>query len=104
MAITILPSRRGRRTLASVGSSASQFAWIVLDSALFPVAEISESISRPTLNQVDIDMSKSKERIIPPTKKVTSTGGKALPKGNPMAGRVLADASAANKQGVKRGR
>ncbi|MHC2677282.1 hypothetical protein ACVI1J_009445 [Bradyrhizobium diazoefficiens] len=48
-------------------------------------------------------MAKSgKERIIPPSKKTDSQAGKALRKGSGIGGRVLADAAAAKKQGVKR--
>ncbi len=43
-----------------------------------------------------------KERIIPPSKKETSAGSKVLRKGNPAGGRVMADASVAKRQGVKR--
>jgi hypothetical protein len=48
-------------------------------------------------------MAKSgKERIIPPSKKTDSQAGKALRKGSGIGGRVLADAAAAKRQGVKR--
>jgi hypothetical protein len=40
--------------------------------------------------------------IIPPSKKTDSQAGKALKKGSGIGGRVLADASAAKRQGVKR--
>jgi len=43
-----------------------------------------------------------KERIIPPSKRDTRAGSKALRKGNPAGGRVMADASVAKKQGAKR--
>jgi hypothetical protein len=43
-----------------------------------------------------------KERIIPPSKKTDSQAGKALKKGSGIGGRVLSDASAAKRQGVKR--
>ena len=48
-------------------------------------------------------MAKSgKERIIPPSKKMDSQAGKALRKGSGIGGRVLSDAAAAKRQGVKR--
>lgn len=47
-------------------------------------------------------MAKSKERIIPPSKKDTSSGSKLLRAGNPAGGRVMADKSVAKKQGAKR--
>jgi hypothetical protein len=48
-------------------------------------------------------MAKSgKERIVPPSKKTDSQAGKALRKGSGIGGRVLADAAAAKRQGVKR--
>jgi hypothetical protein len=45
---------------------------------------------------------KSKERIIAPSKKDTTSGSGLLKKGNPAGGRVMADAAVAKKQGVKR--
>jgi hypothetical protein len=48
-------------------------------------------------------MAKSgKERIIPPSKKTDTQASKALRQGSGVGGRVLADASAAKRQGVKR--
>lgn len=46
---------------------------------------------------------KSKERITPPSKKDLKDASKKLKKGSPAAGRVMAEASVAKKQGVKRG-
>jgi hypothetical protein len=43
-----------------------------------------------------------KERIIPPSKKATRAGSKALRRGNPAGARAMADASVAKRQGVKR--
>jgi hypothetical protein len=43
-----------------------------------------------------------KERIIPPSKKTDTQASKALKGGSGIGGRVLADASVAKGQGVKR--
>ena len=43
-----------------------------------------------------------KERIIPPSQKTDTQASKALRKGSGVGGRVMADAAAAKKQGVKR--
>jgi hypothetical protein len=45
---------------------------------------------------------RTKERIIPPTKRADTAGSRALRQGNPAGGRVMADASVAKKQGAKR--
>jgi hypothetical protein len=47
-------------------------------------------------------MAKNKERIIPPSKKDTSSASTLLRSGNPAGGRVMADKSVATKQGAKR--
>jgi hypothetical protein len=43
-----------------------------------------------------------RERIIPPSKRETTSGSSALRKGSSSGARVMADASVAKKQGVKR--
>lgn len=43
-----------------------------------------------------------KETIVPPSKKATSDAAKNIKSGSPSAGRVLADASVAKREGVKR--
>jgi hypothetical protein len=48
-------------------------------------------------------MAKSgKERVVPPSKKTASQASGELRKGSGPGGRVLSDASAAKRQGVKR--
>lgn len=46
-------------------------------------------------------MAKSKETIKPPTKRELSDASKQLRQGHPSAGRTMADAAVAKKQGVK---
>ncbi len=43
-----------------------------------------------------------KERIIPPSNKDVRSAAKQMPKGSGPAGRVMADRSAAKRQGVTR--
>jgi hypothetical protein len=47
-------------------------------------------------------MAKSKETIKPPTRRELTDAAKQLKQGHPSGGRVMADASVAKRQGVKR--